>query len=55
MLQVRVGSRATTKVEIRRVELDYLLGRHTRTSLRIRPDFVEHVEDEILTNKDQRL
>ncbi|XP_016577508.2 uncharacterized protein LOC107875339 isoform X2 [Capsicum annuum] len=55
MLQLKIGGRPATEQEIRAVELDYPLGPHARTMLRIGPDFDEPLDDDVPTEEERRM
>ena len=50
MMMSRTGGRPATPEELHAVELDYSLGHHARTMLRIGPAFVEPIDDDIPTD-----
>lgn len=52
ILQLTVGGRPSTREEIRIVELDYPLGHNARTLLRIGPNFVKLVDDDMPTEEE---
>lgn len=52
LLRAGVGGLATNE-EIHVVELDFPLGHHARTLLRIGPEFIEPVNDDMITNKER--
>lgn len=54
MLYMRLGGRATTDEEIHVVDLDYPLGHHAKTLLRIGPEFMEPTDNDIPTNEDRQ-
>lgn len=47
MLQLWIGEHLATQQKIRAMELDYLLGHHVKTMLRIGSDFIEPVDDDV--------
>lgn len=49
IFQLRVGYRPITREKIHVIELDYPLDHHAQTLLRIGPNFVELVDDNIPT------
>ncbi|KAF3645858.1 hypothetical protein FXO37_20754 [Capsicum annuum] len=55
MLQLRVGGFPATHEEIQAVEMDYYLGHHARTMLRIGTDFIELVDDDVPTEEELRM
>ncbi|PHT50258.1 hypothetical protein CQW23_10005 [Capsicum baccatum] len=54
MMMTRTRGRPATPEELHAVELDYPLGHHARTMLRISLDFVEPIGDGVPTNKEHR-
>lgn len=55
ILKMRVGGRLAMREKIHVVELDYLLHQHDQTLLWIGLDFVELIDDDVPTNKEQQL
>ena len=54
MILSMMRSRPATPEELHVVELDYPLGHYTKNMLRIQPDFVEPVDDNIPTDEEHR-
>lgn len=53
MLQLKIGGLPATQEEVHVVELDYPLGRYTRTMLRIGPKFDKPLDDDVPTDEER--